>query len=188
MQHLLDKYPLDVVDRASKIKLLITDVDGVLTDGGIIYDDNGLEYKKFNVKDGQIVKILQWAGIKIGAITGRDSAVVKFRLNQLNFDLHHHGIKDKLGKLEEVASAQNLDYSQIAYIGDDIIDIPIFRQCGLAVCPTDAPMYVQPEVHWVSGKVGGAGVFREVADLILAAQDKLTAGIREYLQQKQAQE
>ncbi len=127
-----------IFDKAARVKLLITDVDGVLTDGGVIYDDHYLEYKKFNVKDGLIVKVLQKHGIKIGAITGRNSPVVKGRCEELGFDFHYHGIKEKGKKLEEVLQKLKIGLEDCAYIGDELIDLPILTQVGFSVAPQDA--------------------------------------------------
>ncbi|GGZ28074.1 3-deoxy-manno-octulosonate-8-phosphatase [Echinicola pacifica] len=173
MDHYLKGIDEKIIKKASKIKLLITDVDGVLTDGGVIYDDNYLEYKKYNVKDGLIVKVLQRHGILVGAITGRNSPVVQKRCEELHFDFHHHGIKDKGAKLLEVLDQYNLDLNEIAYIGDDLIDLPILVQVGLAVAPKDALPYIKEEVDFVSSLNGGKGVFRETGDLILSAQGHL---------------
>jgi 3-deoxy-D-manno-octulosonate 8-phosphate phosphatase (KDO 8-P phosphatase) len=185
MKSITQHYSSEVLQRASTIKLLVTDVDGVLTDGGIIYDDNGLEFKKFNVKDGQIMKLLKDAGIIVGAITGRESPVVKNRMDQLGMDFHHHGIKDKWGIFADACQQYSVQASEACYIGDDIIDLAILSHCGLAVCPADAPEYMHPVVHYVSKKKGGNGVFREVAELILAAQNKFESALSHYISQNQ---
>ncbi|MCH7409033.1 HAD-IIIA family hydrolase [Belliella sp. DSM 111904] len=156
--------------KAQKIRLIITDVDGVLTDGGIIYDDNRLEYKKFNVKDGLIVRHLRKNGIMVGAITGRKSKVVEDRCEELKFDFHYHGIKDKGRKLAEILETLELALDEVAYIGDDLIDLPILCKVGLSVSPSDALPYVQQKVDFVSSRKGGYGVFREVGDAVLIAK------------------
>lgn len=173
MENYLKGIDEKITKKAEKIKLLITDVDGVLTDGGVIYDDNYLEFKKFNVKDGLIVKVLQRHGIMVGAITGRDSPVVAGRCKELGFDFHHHGVKDKGAKLAEVVEELNLDLDEVAYIGDDLIDLPILVKVGFSVAPKDALPYVKEEVDWVSNLAGGRGAFRETADLILNAKGML---------------
>jgi 3-deoxy-D-manno-octulosonate 8-phosphate phosphatase (KDO 8-P phosphatase) len=159
--------------RASKIKLLITDIDGVLTDGGIIYDNLGTEYKKFNVKDGYIVQFLRKNKIMIGAITGRASQVVENRCEELKFDFHYHGVRDKGRKLQEVLETLEINLEEVAYIGDDLIDLPILTSVGFAVTPSDALDYVKSNAHFVSSFDGGKGVFREVADLILHSKGLL---------------
>ncbi|WP_200975975.1 HAD family hydrolase [Echinicola sp. 20G] len=168
-----------ILKKAAKIKLLITDVDGVLTDGGVIYDDHYLELKKFNVKDGLIVKVLQKHGVMVGAITGRNSPVVRSRCKELGFDFHHHGIKDKGVQLREVLDEYNLSLEECAYIGDDLIDLPILCKVGLSVAPLDALPYVKEEVDMVSSLPGGRGVFREVGDLILSSKGLLKKIIKE---------
>lgn len=165
--------PQEVFERAKSIKVLITDIDGVLTDGGIIYDDLGTEYKKYNVKDGYIVQHLRKAKIIVGAITGRTSQVVENRCEELKFDFHYHGIKDKGKKLQEVLETIEVSLEEVAFIGDDLIDLPILSKVGLAICPSDALPYVKSQAHYVSTLAGGKGVFREVADIILHAKDQL---------------
>lgn len=160
-------------ERAAKIKLVITDIDGVMTDGGIIYDDNKLEFKKFNVKDGLIVHHLRKSGLMLGAITGRESYVVQNRCEELKFDFHYHGVKNKGKKFDEVLETLELQAEEVAYIGDDLIDLPILARVGLAVVPDDAMAYVKPVAHYISRFGGGKGVFREVGDLLLHSRGQL---------------
>lgn len=169
--------------KAEKIKLLITDVDGVLTDGGIIYDDHNVEYKRFNVKDGFIVAPLKKSGILVGAITGRNSKVVENRCEELKFDFHYHGIRDKAKKLEEILEVLEISLEEVAYIGDDLIDLPLLMKVGMSACPADALPYVSEHVDFVSTLNGGQGVFREVADLILQSKGQLSIIIEKYLNQ-----
>lgn len=171
--------------RARKIKLLITDIDGVFTDGGIIYDDLGTEYKKYNVKDGYIVQFLRKNKIMVGAITGRSSQVVENRCEELKFDFHYHGVKDKGRKFLEVLETLEIGLNEVAFIGDDLLDLPILTKVGFAVAPSDALEYVKPYVHFISSFAGGKGVFREVADLILHSQGLLIP-IIENLSKKEA--
>ncbi|MDN3669791.1 HAD-IIIA family hydrolase [Echinicola jeungdonensis] len=166
-------------EKASRVKLLITDIDGVLTDGGVIYDDNYLEYKKFNVKDGLIVKVLKNNGLKIGAITGRNSPVVRSRCEELDFDFHYHGISHKGEKLDEVLKKFQIGLDECAYIGDDLIDIPILTRVGFSAAPIDALPYVRQKVDFISSLPGGKGVFREVADVILSSKGLLEKIINE---------
>ena len=163
----------EIWERASNIKLLITDIDGVMTDGGIIYDDNKLEFKKFNVKDGLIVYHLRKSGLMVGAITGRESYVVQNRCEELKFDFHYHGVKNKAKKFDEVLETLELQAEEVAFIGDDLIDLPILARVGLAVVPRDALEYVKPIAHYVSRFKGGEGVFREVGDILLHAGQHL---------------
>ena len=159
--------------KALKIKAFLLDVDGVLTDGSIIYDDNGLEYKKFNVKDGQIISHLKKLNFHIGVITGRNSSVVKYRCIELKIDFHKHGIKDKNVEYQNFKNAYNLTDENIVYIGDDIIDLTVLRKCGISVTPNDARNYMKENVDIVTNSKGGEGVFRDVADYILEKQNLL---------------
>jgi len=163
----------DCIQKAENIKAIIFDIDGVMTDGGIIYDDTGLEYKRYNVKDGQIISHLKRLGFIVGAITGRESDVVKNRCIELKLDFHKHGVKDKLVEYENFKKEYNLEDSQITFIGDDIIDLSILVRCGLSVTPADAREYMKKEVDIVTVSKGGEGVFRDVADFILESQNLL---------------
>jgi len=160
----------DVLQKAKKVKALLFDVDGVLTDGGIVYDNSGQEFKRFNVKDGQIIKYLKKYGILTGVITGRDSMVVRNRCTELGIDLHYHGIHNKLEIFQQILVERKLDPDQIAYIGDDINDLPVLVRCGLSATPADGHWAVQEKVDIVLNQKGGEGALRELADLILLAQ------------------
>ena len=157
-------------ERAQGIKALLFDVDGVLTNGSISYTDAGQELKTFFVRDGQIVRYLRQAGLKTGAITGRKSAITQRRAQELKLDFCYQGIGQKLEVFQSIAAELNLDLAQMAYIGDDIIDVPVLKVAGLAASPADAPFYVQQQAHYVTAMPGGRGVLREVAELILCAR------------------
>lgn len=174
LSYILQGLEDNIIQKARNIKAIICDVDGVLATGGIIYDDDGKEYKVFNVKDGQIVRHLKENGIAVGVITGRESDVVKYRCQELKFNFHHHGIKDKLKVYREELSRHGWEPSEVAYLGDDLVDISIFKVTGLAICPSDAPGYVKEFAHMTTEKKGGQGVLREAADIILTAQQKLS--------------
>lgn len=169
----------DTLQKAKKIKAILFDVDGVLTDGGIIYDDNGLEYKRYNVKDGQIISHLKRWGFIVGAITGRESDVVKNRCNELKLDFHKHGVKDKLIEYTSFKSMYDLIDEEIAYIGDDIIDLSILSRCGLSATPNDARVYIKENVDIITTSKGGEGVFRDISDYILESQGLLQELIKE---------
>ena len=160
----------DIANKAKNIKALLFDVDGVLTDGGIIYDNNGQEYKRFNVKDGQIIKHLRRYKILTGVITGRDSPVVRNRCEELGIDLHHHGIHDKLSTFTEILETHNLKPEEVAYVGDDINDLPVLTKCGLSATPADGHEAVRERVAYVLDSKGGEGALRELADTILKAR------------------
>ncbi|MBO3698393.1 HAD family hydrolase [Roseivirga sp. E12] len=160
----------EILEKAKQIKLIIFDVDGVLTDGGIIYDNAGQEYKRFNVKDGQIIKYLRKFNILTGVITGRDSQVVRNRCNELRIDFHHHGIENKIEVFKEVLNKLGLTKGQVAYVGDDINDLPILVNCGLSATPADGHHAVKENVDYITRAEGGKGVLRELSDLVLDSQ------------------
>ncbi|MBJ6723150.1 KdsC family phosphatase [Geomesophilobacter sediminis] len=157
-------------DRLTKIKLLILDVDGVMTDGRIIFDSNGVESKFFNVKDGHGIKMLQRSGIEVGIISGRQSRVVENRAVELGINLVYQKSLDKLVPYRQMLETTGLLDEQVAFMGDDVIDIPLLRRVGFAAAPADAIAEVLPFAHFVSSKRGGWGAVREVCDLILKAQ------------------
>lgn len=173
MKQILNQYTKEQVKKAKDIKAIFFDVDGVLTDGKIIYDNAGTETKQFNVKDGYIISHLKKAGIIVGIITGRDSKVVSNRAAELKLDFCHQGIVDKLAVFEKLIEFHKLKKKQVAYIGDDINDLGALKNCGLSVCPADAISYVKERADLVTRVKGGQGVVREVADLVLAARGEM---------------
>lgn len=173
VKEVLGKYSKEQIKKAAQIKALFFDVDGVLTDGGIIYDDTGREIKKFNVKDGYIVSHLKKAGIIVGIITGRESKIVSNRAAELKLDFCHQGIMDKYAVFEKLVDFHKLKRKQVAYIGDDINDLKALQNCGLSACPADAPDYIKNKVDIITRAKGGEGVAREISDLILAARGTL---------------
>jgi 3-deoxy-D-manno-octulosonate 8-phosphate phosphatase (KDO 8-P phosphatase) len=154
-------------DRLKHIRLLLLDVDGVLTDGSIIFDANGIETKCFNVRDGHGIKMLQRHGIEVGIITGRTSAVVDIRAKELGINLVYQGALRKLESYNDIKEKTGLDDSQIAYMGDDIIDVPVLRRVGFAAVPLDGMSEVRAAAHYVSSCGGGRGAVREVCEMIL---------------------
>lgn len=156
--------------RAQKIRLLILDVDGVLTDGRIVYDANGVESKFFNVKDGLGIKLLQKAGIQVGIISGRESEVVTRRAAELGIHLLYQRALDKVGPYREILAATGFADDEVAYMGDDLPDIPLMKRVGLAAAPADAVEDVLPFVHLVVRNRGGWGAVRELCDFILKEQ------------------
>lgn len=150
-----------------KIKLLLLDVDGVLTDGRIMYDNNGVETKAFDVKDGHGLKLVQRAGIAVGIITGRSSAVVALRAKELGIEIVHQGAKDKLVPYAEVLESLGLTDEQVAYVGDDVVDLPILTRVGFSATVADAVDDVKPLVDYVARRPGGRAAVREICDYIL---------------------
>ncbi len=161
---------MDIKERARKIKLLVFDVDGVMTDGSVTYDENGVEYKTFNVKDGQGLVRMVKSGFITAIITARNNGTVEHRAKNLNITELYQGQKYKLPALEELKEKYNLSYEEISYMGDDLPDICCLEKVGLACCPQDAVDEVKEVAHFVSQKDGGRGAVRELCDLILEAQ------------------
>ena len=149
------------------IKLAAFDVDGVLTDGSITYDENGIEYKTFNAKDGQGIVNLNNAGIITAIITARENGTVAHRAANLKIKELHQGQKNKIAKLEELLNKYNLTFDEVAYMGDDLPDICILEKVKLAGCPNDAVDEVLEIANWKSAKNGGRGAVREFCDYIL---------------------
>lgn len=149
------------------IKVIVMDVDGVLTDGRIIIDENGIEYKFFDVKDGHIFHIAQKHGIKIAFISGRYSKVTTLRAKELNVELCIQNQLNKLQALDYIKDYYNADYSELAYIGDDIIDIEPMKKCAFSASPKDAHIKVKMTANFISTKEGGRGAVRETVEKIL---------------------
>lgn len=170
MKLILSQYTKEQVKKSSNIKAIFFDVDGVLSDGRIIYDETGKEIKNFNVKDGYIISHLKKAGIITGAISGRESDATTKRCAELNVDFCHQGIIDKAAVFEKLAKHYRLKTKEVAFIGDDINDLSVFKIAGLSVCPSDTFDYIKERVDLITRVKGGHGVLREVADLVLAAR------------------
>ncbi len=172
---------MSLSDKAKKIKAIVFDVDGVLTDGGIIYDNSGMEIKRFNVKDGQIISHLKKFDFVVGVITGRDSQVVKNRCEELGLDFHYHGISDKLVQYERIKENYNLSDEEMAYMGDDINDLGIISRCGLSAVPNDARDYMKEHADYIAPSKGGEGALRDFADMILDEQGFMEKIIKEQM-------
>ncbi|AKP53013.1 KdsC family phosphatase [Cyclobacterium amurskyense] len=148
------------------IKLVLTDIDGVWTDGGMYYDQTGNEFKKFNTYDSAGVLWCQKMNVPMGIITGEKTEIVKNRASKLNVDFLYQGINDKLEVARKLALELNIGLENIAYIGDDLNDIELLKVAGFSACPSSAPTYIQKLVHVVLKKKGGEGVFREFVEFI----------------------
>jgi 3-deoxy-D-manno-octulosonate 8-phosphate phosphatase (KDO 8-P phosphatase) len=157
------------------IKLLLLDVDGILTDGRIIYDNQGNELKAFDVKDGHGLKMVQRAGIKTGIITGRSSEVVKRRAQELGFDILYQGALNKLEPYLEILAEHGLTNEQVAYVGDDVVDLPVLRRVGFSATVADAVEDVLPLVDYVTKRPGGRGAVREICDMLIRASGQWDA-------------
>ncbi|MCK4851817.1 MAG: HAD-IIIA family hydrolase [Candidatus Omnitrophica bacterium] len=172
------KYPEDIIERAKKIKLLLLDVDGVLTDGRLIYGNYGDELKNFDVNDGLGIFLVKKAGIRCVILTARASRVVTRRAKELRIDKVYHNFHYKINALESIKKRFKTADDEICFVGDDLIDIPVLKRAGLAVCPPNAMEEVKPFAHFLTTKNGGRGAVREVCDLLLRARglwDKVTS-------------
>ena len=156
-----------------KIRLLLTDVDGCLTDGTIYYGSNHEKIKKFNMQDGMALKLLKDNNILTGIISSDNSEATKYRAEDLKFDYIYINIKDKLSKFEEILKENNIQKEEVAYMGDDIQDLCILKQAGISVAPNNAVEEVKNIVSYITQKKGGNGAFREYAEYII----KLNGGI-----------
>lgn len=169
-----------LIETAKKIELVIFDVDGVLTDGSLFIGDDGQEYKAFNSKDGHGMVSLQETGVAIGVITGRSSEVVRIRMASLGIGHVYQGRRDKLPAYEELKALLGIEDDAVAYVGDDVVDLPVMRRVGLAVAVGDAHPLVIRHAHWTTRACGGRGAARELCELIMEAQgtlDRITAGL-----------
>jgi 3-deoxy-D-manno-octulosonate 8-phosphate phosphatase (KDO 8-P phosphatase) len=156
--------------RAKKIKLLILDVDGVMTDGKIVLDGNGNEIKSFNVRDGHGIKMAERAGMTVAIITGRESTVVVRRAAELGIKEVHQKSHDKLATYKDLIARLGVGDDEASFVGDDIVDIPVLSRVGLSFAVFDAEDYVKEAVHMVTKRRGGEGAVREVIDYILKAR------------------
>lgn len=175
------RFTADVLSRAGKIRLVIFDVDGVLTDGKLYFDETGREYKCFHARDGHGIKMLRSTGVESAVISGRQAASVSRRMENLGIDLVFQGVEDKLAVFQSICKKMRLLPEQVAHVGDDLLDLPVMRQVGLSVAVADANDSVLPYAHWQTRCAGGCGAAREVCDLIMAAQGTLAGVIERYL-------
>lgn len=157
-------------EKAQQIKLLIFDVDGVLTDGMLNYGPEGELFKQFNVKDGVGIKLLQQQGINVAVITAKDSRPLSQRMNDLSVQYFYPACNDKMTAFNELLDTLSLNKEQVAYVGDDVIDLAVMEQVGLAIAVQDAHDFVKKTADYITIARGGQGVAREVADLILDVQ------------------
>ena len=163
----------DIYRKAEGIRLIIFDVDGVLTDGSLFIGSDGQEYKAFHSKDGHGMVMLQQTGVQIAIITGRTSEVVRIRMASLGIEHVYQGKRDKLPAYQELKQATGLDDAQIAYVGDDVVDLPVMTRVGLAIAVQDAHGLAKQHAHWVTPSGGGRGAAREACEMIMDAQGHL---------------
>ncbi len=170
-----------IIERARKIKLLILDVDGVLSNGQLFFTNAGEEIKAFNSLDGHGIKALQKSGVQVAIITGRTSHIVETRAASLGISILIQGREDKLAALEEIRQKHDFALEEIAHMGDDHPDLPLIRSLGLGLSVNNAHWLVKKHAHWVSQLKGGEGAVREACDLIMLAQETFDQSIAPYL-------
>lgn len=171
----------EAYERAKNIRLIAFDVDGVMTDGSLFFGDDGQEYKAFNSLDGHGLKMLKASGVELAIITGRTSRVVELRARNLGITHIHQGSENKLATYHELLAQLGLTAEATAFMGDDVVDLPVMRRCGLSISVPDAPALVKQYAHFVTQRGGGRGAVREACELIMSAQDTLQSQLAPYL-------
>ncbi len=171
----------DILEKAATIKLVVFDVDGVLTDGSLFLGDDGQEYKAFHSRDGHGMKMLQATGVEIAVITGRTSQVVLHRMDNLGVRHIYQGRLEKLPAFEDLLQKLAIPAQQAAYVGDDVVDLPVMRRAGLAVAVQDAHPLVKKHAHWCTPNAGGRGAARDLCELVMGAQGTLDSQLGRYL-------
>jgi 3-deoxy-D-manno-octulosonate 8-phosphate phosphatase (KDO 8-P phosphatase) len=172
---------MSLAERIKPLRLIAFDVDGVLTDGGLYLSDSGEEFKRFNSLDGHGLKMLKNSGIELAIITGRTSKCVELRAKNLGITRVYQGVEDKLAAMQSLLADLKLPAEQAAFMGDDVVDLPVMRRVGLALSVPAAPQIVRDHAHYVSQRNAGHGAVREVCELILGAQGNLDAQLAPYL-------
>lgn len=170
----------EIYQKAQNIRCLICDVDGVLTDGNVYLDNEAGELKAFNIKDGLGIKLMQRSGIEVAIITGRNSPVVSRRMAELGVTHYYQGQVNKQAAFEDLLQKLDITSEQVAYIGDDLPDLPLMKRVGIGFAPSDAASFVQEKSDYLLTTQGGKGAVREIAELLLATQGKLDAIHQEY--------
>jgi 3-deoxy-D-manno-octulosonate 8-phosphate phosphatase (KDO 8-P phosphatase) len=170
-----------IIEKAKKLKLLLLDVDGVLTDGKLFFDNDGNEYKSFHARDGHGIKLLQQTGVIVAVISGRKSQIVEQRMKQLGVAHVYQGHENKLSAFYEIIEKIAVTPEQVAHVGDDVLDLPVMIRVGLAVAVQDAVPEVKQHADWCTTLSGGCGAVREVCDLIMQAQGSFNDVVNRYL-------
>jgi 3-deoxy-D-manno-octulosonate 8-phosphate phosphatase (KDO 8-P phosphatase) len=175
-----DEQAGSIATRARRIKLVLLDVDGVLTDGTLTLHADGSESKDFNIKDGAAIVWTMHAGLTVGFLSARESAATAERARQLGVTLVTQGVESKATAYAAIVAAMNLSDEQVAYMGDDLVDLAVLRRAGLAAAPADAVAEVAETVHWLSRHPGGGGAVRELLEMILMAQGRWDGVVRRF--------
>ncbi len=171
----------DILNRAARVKLVVFDVDGVLTDGSLYITDDGMEFKAFHSRDGHGMKMLQETGVELAIITGRSSDTVGHRMASLGIKHVYQGQREKLPAFQALIKKLGLAPGEVAYVGDDVVDLPVMRQVGFAVAVQDAHPFLKKHAHWLTPNGGGRGAARDVCELIMEAQGNLETQLSKYL-------
>lgn len=172
----------EIIKKVKKLKLLILDVDGVLTDGRLFFDHNGEEYKCFHARDGHGIKLLRETGVEVAVISGRKSNSVALRMKSLGVEYVYQGHENKIAALAEIMQKTSLNPDQVAHIGDDLLDLPVMTRVGLSIAVNDANDAVKDYADWCTKTAGGQGAVREVCDFIMQTQGTFDKILDHYMQ------
>lgn len=170
-----------LLHQAQAIRLIAFDIDGIMTDGGLYLSDSGEEFKRFNSLDGHGLKMLKASGVELAIITGRTSRCVELRARNLGIAHLFQGVEDKLATMQALLTRLDIPAAAAAYMGDDVVDLPVMRRMALALTVPEAPQVVRDHAHYVARRSGGQGAVREVCELIMSAQGTLDAQLAPYL-------
>ncbi len=171
---------MKLAEQCAQIRLILTDVDGVMTDGRVIFDNQGTEAKEFHIRDGLGIRLWQQSGGQFGIVTGRSSQIVKLRAAELDIEIVRQGVGDKLGVVKSIADELNLDLTQICYLGDDLPDWPVIKSVGLGVAVADAAEELRQDANYTTSVDGGHGALREVIELLLKNTNRWETALRKY--------
>ena len=172
----------DIIEKAKKLKLLILDVDGVLTDGRLFFDDKGKEYKCFHARDGLGINLLRQTGVEIAVISGRKSNSVTLRMKNLGVKYVFQGHENKVAAFNDIIRSLSIQPEQAAHVGDDLLDLPIMKRVGLSIAVNDANDSVKEYADWCTKTPGGQGAVREVCDFIMRSQGTFEGMLKSYMQ------
>jgi 3-deoxy-D-manno-octulosonate 8-phosphate phosphatase (KDO 8-P phosphatase) len=177
----LSEVSQETLDRARGVRLMIFDVDGVLTDGTLLYGPSGEEWKAFSAHDGHGLKMLAASGVACALLSGRRSAAVALRAEELGIAEVHQGIEDKLAVFQRLTGKMRFSFEQCGFMGDELVDLPVLTRCGFACAPREAPEAVRARAHHVTAAPAGRGAVREVCELLMRAQGRLEQATQSYL-------
>lgn len=172
---------MDIKEKAKNIELVIFDIDGVMTDGGLFFDNHGGEYKAFNSLDGHGLRMIQECGIQVAVITGRKSTLVEHRMNDLGVSIIYQGYRDKKPAFEKLLQETGFSKDQITYVGDDVVDLPVMTQLDFSIAVQNAHPFVKQHAQWVTERSGGRGAVREVCEFLLEAKGMLEEKLNSYI-------